>query len=399
MAGQGRSPRSAVGARSARVQVVEWTTLGFGPADGGYASIFFGWTAFQLLFALGALFWLENILATSLRYRNIRRRLRPGHASGDPGRPGHDIADPLALVSPGLEAVSFYWWFLAGLGVTRLDHSSTSSRDAHRAAVLRCRRRGAPLLARRPPSRLGAAADAHSGIRARRCSRSSWRSTRPSTCSPISSSSRTWCSTCCYQRRAAAVRPLGAVDAALAAAAARLAAVGRAQRSSSARARGRSAGSAHALAHPCAHGRSRRDARPLARAGALRPDAAQRRRPPARALPLLRDGVALLGARLRLAAVPHAASATARARHRHRRQCSSAGCSRSSSRSPGRRVYAPMRRSPIGPAAFRRSPTSARRRRHVGARLARLLDRDRRLRVPLARARARARAAAERSPH
>lgn len=105
-----------VGVAAVVVQVVEWTSLGFGPADGGYASVFFGWTAFQLLFTVGALFWVENVLATSLRYRNTATA-PPGHASGDPGRPGHDIANPLALVLPGLEAASFYWSFVAGLGV------------------------------------------------------------------------------------------------------------------------------------------------------------------------------------------------------------------------------------------------------------------------------------------
>ena len=106
----------AAGVAAVIVQVVEWTSLGFGPADGGYASVFFGWTAFQLLFTVGALFWIENIVATSIRYRNTATP-PPGHASGDPGREGHDIADPLALVLPGLEAASFYWSFLAGLGV------------------------------------------------------------------------------------------------------------------------------------------------------------------------------------------------------------------------------------------------------------------------------------------
>jgi heme/copper-type cytochrome/quinol oxidase subunit 3 len=106
----------AAGVASVVVQVVEWTSLGFGPADGGYASVFFGWTAFQLLFTVGALFWLENILATSLRYRNDAAP-PPGHASGDADRDAHDIADPLALVLPGLEAASFYWSFVAGLGV------------------------------------------------------------------------------------------------------------------------------------------------------------------------------------------------------------------------------------------------------------------------------------------
>jgi len=108
----------AAGVAAIVLQVVEWTALGFGPADGGYASVFFGWTAFQLLFAVGALLWLENILATSLRYRKIPSGApAPGEASGDPHRTGHDISDPLSLVRAGLEAVSFYWSFLAGLGV------------------------------------------------------------------------------------------------------------------------------------------------------------------------------------------------------------------------------------------------------------------------------------------
>ena len=106
----------AVGVAALVVQVIEWTTGSFGPADGGYASVFFGWTAFQLLFSFGALFWLENIVATSIRYRRSPD-VPAGHASGDPDRPAHDIADPLALVRPSLEAVSFYWSFLAGLGV------------------------------------------------------------------------------------------------------------------------------------------------------------------------------------------------------------------------------------------------------------------------------------------
>jgi heme/copper-type cytochrome/quinol oxidase subunit 3 len=101
------------------VQVAAWATMGFGPADGGYASVYFGWTAFNLLFILGTLYWLETLLATAIRYHKVPvgGRPTPGHASGDPGRPGHDVGDPLSLVRPGLEAMSFYWTFLAGLGV------------------------------------------------------------------------------------------------------------------------------------------------------------------------------------------------------------------------------------------------------------------------------------------
>lgn len=109
----------ALGVAAVALQAVEWVSVGFGPSDGGYASVFYGWTAFNVLFVLGTLLWLENLLATAIRYRNVPIGGDPpaGEASGDPGRPGHDIADPLSLVRPGLEALSFYWTFLAGLGV------------------------------------------------------------------------------------------------------------------------------------------------------------------------------------------------------------------------------------------------------------------------------------------
>jgi heme/copper-type cytochrome/quinol oxidase subunit 3 len=108
----------ALGLAAVGVQVAEWVTADFGPADGGYASVFVGWTAFAVLFTLGAMFWLENLLATAIRYRNVPSGLpRPGEASGDPGRHGHDISDPLSLVRAGLESLSFYWAFLAGIGV------------------------------------------------------------------------------------------------------------------------------------------------------------------------------------------------------------------------------------------------------------------------------------------
>jgi heme/copper-type cytochrome/quinol oxidase subunit 3 len=108
----------AVGLIAVVLQFVEWTSANFGPADGGYASVYIGWTAFNVLFVLGTLLWLENLLATAYRYRKIPSGApAPGEASGDPGRPGHDIADPLSLVRAGLESLSYYWGFLAGMGV------------------------------------------------------------------------------------------------------------------------------------------------------------------------------------------------------------------------------------------------------------------------------------------
>ncbi|HZP71865.1 MAG TPA: hypothetical protein VFA97_00650 [Gaiellaceae bacterium] len=100
------------------LQIVEWLTIGFGPESGGYASVFLGWTAAQLVCLLGAAYWLETLLATAIRYRKtLHGAPAPGEASGDPYRPGHDIADPLSLVRAGLEAVTFYWTFLAGAAV------------------------------------------------------------------------------------------------------------------------------------------------------------------------------------------------------------------------------------------------------------------------------------------
>ncbi len=101
------------------LQVVAWTQQGFGPADGGYASVYFGWTAFLFLFVLLTMIWLETTLATSLRYARmpVSSTPAPGEASGDPYRKAHDIRDPLSLVKVELIALSFYWTYLAGIAV------------------------------------------------------------------------------------------------------------------------------------------------------------------------------------------------------------------------------------------------------------------------------------------
>jgi heme/copper-type cytochrome/quinol oxidase subunit 3 len=107
-----------VGVVALVLQVIDWTHESFGPADGGFASVYFGWTAFILLFAFCTLLWLEMTLATSLRYRRMETDAPPpGHASGDPHRTAHDIRDPLSLVRPELVGLSFYWTFLAGIAV------------------------------------------------------------------------------------------------------------------------------------------------------------------------------------------------------------------------------------------------------------------------------------------
>jgi heme/copper-type cytochrome/quinol oxidase subunit 3 len=56
-----------LGLAAVGVQCWQYTALGFGPGDGGYASVYLGWTGFFAIFALGAMLWLETLLASALR--------------------------------------------------------------------------------------------------------------------------------------------------------------------------------------------------------------------------------------------------------------------------------------------------------------------------------------------
>jgi heme/copper-type cytochrome/quinol oxidase subunit 3 len=64
-----------LGLAAVGVQCWQYASLGFGPGDGGYASVYLGWTGFFTIFALGALLWLEAILASALR-GNVVERVR-----------------------------------------------------------------------------------------------------------------------------------------------------------------------------------------------------------------------------------------------------------------------------------------------------------------------------------
>ncbi len=97
-------------------QIAEWSTQGFGPTQGGYASVYLGWTSLEVLFIVGLFYWVETTLATSLRHRkSFPYEFAVGEAAGDPDRANPDIEDPLSLVRPQLEAVSFFAAVLAGI--------------------------------------------------------------------------------------------------------------------------------------------------------------------------------------------------------------------------------------------------------------------------------------------
>lgn len=81
------------------LQAYEWTTLGFGPSSGGYASVFVGWTITFNVFALGCVYWIETQVATIWRAR------REGW-----GTLGATVGEA------GLEACSFFWAYYVFFG-------------------------------------------------------------------------------------------------------------------------------------------------------------------------------------------------------------------------------------------------------------------------------------------
>jgi heme/copper-type cytochrome/quinol oxidase subunit 3 len=98
-----------LGLTSIVLQVIEYTTLGFGAASGGYASVFLGWTGFYMVFTLFGLYWIEIQMASLGRARReggIDRPVREGVPAEDE-----------ALLRAGIEACSFYWAFFVAIGV------------------------------------------------------------------------------------------------------------------------------------------------------------------------------------------------------------------------------------------------------------------------------------------
>ena len=101
------------------LQIVEWATIGFGPTDGGFASVFLGWTGLYVLFVsvctcTGSRRCSPRRSATAVvGPQGTRRARRPATRT----RTGDDIDQPLSLVGPSSRAFAFYWTVLAGIGV------------------------------------------------------------------------------------------------------------------------------------------------------------------------------------------------------------------------------------------------------------------------------------------
>ena len=90
------------------LQVIDWTTLGFGPTSGGYASVFIGWTISYAVFTLPCAYWIETQVASV--WRAQREGLDRPRREGVP-------ADDVELLVAGVEACSFFWSFYVACGL------------------------------------------------------------------------------------------------------------------------------------------------------------------------------------------------------------------------------------------------------------------------------------------
>ena len=85
----------ALGLAGCVVQVFEYANLHFSPTDGGYASVFIGWTVLFVVFVLLTMCWVEILFAEGVRNRGAEE----------------------ATVPAGLADAAFYWGLLAGIGL------------------------------------------------------------------------------------------------------------------------------------------------------------------------------------------------------------------------------------------------------------------------------------------
>jgi heme/copper-type cytochrome/quinol oxidase subunit 3 len=95
------------------LQFFEYTTLDFGAASGGYASVFLGWTAVYAIVALLGIYWIETQMASLWR---VRREGLAGRTETPSPEAELLPTTEAALIRASLEASSFYWAYFVGIG-------------------------------------------------------------------------------------------------------------------------------------------------------------------------------------------------------------------------------------------------------------------------------------------
>jgi heme/copper-type cytochrome/quinol oxidase subunit 3 len=89
-------------------QVWQLTRLNFFPGSSGYASVFVGWVPVHVVLVLGALYWLETLVARSLRVGTSWQ--------GEGGLGGSMTAEAIRLRA-SLDAFNYFFTYLALVGV------------------------------------------------------------------------------------------------------------------------------------------------------------------------------------------------------------------------------------------------------------------------------------------
>jgi heme/copper-type cytochrome/quinol oxidase subunit 3 len=90
------------------LQCIQYAKLGFGPANGAYASVYVGWTATYTVFLLFCAYWIETQVASIWRLRrgDVQRAVEAGVPTPEP-----------VLAEAGIRACSFFWTFYVVIGV------------------------------------------------------------------------------------------------------------------------------------------------------------------------------------------------------------------------------------------------------------------------------------------
>jgi heme/copper-type cytochrome/quinol oxidase subunit 3 len=94
------------------LQIWELTRLGFYPGSSGYASCFIGWAAMNIGLVLGATYWIETLLARSIRLRRALADEGAGGAALPAERLFLANADGCTLFWGFVVVISGFFWLL-----------------------------------------------------------------------------------------------------------------------------------------------------------------------------------------------------------------------------------------------------------------------------------------------
>jgi|SRR5579884_2040347 len=94
---------------SIALQCISYTVQKFGPASGGYASVYVGWTVFYIFIMLAPIYWITT------QYATLRRRRREGKAWAE--QEAVVYASELELMGAGLESCAFFWSYYVFIGL------------------------------------------------------------------------------------------------------------------------------------------------------------------------------------------------------------------------------------------------------------------------------------------